>query len=142
MPFIHESSPHRTYISKMSAGKTLQPNTCGKDLSTAQIADNPLKYLLEFPKGLKIDKENVIEGSIGHTCVYFKRPIIDGNYYFKVRVLDLNGKESLKHRASVRVGLCETKHSLMASLGSFENSFAYHSQSGFLLENGSPVEKW
>ena len=90
---------------------------------------------LKFPKYILFSNSNIVNGSIGHGTLFFKKPIVEGFYYFEVKILSNSASNfPVKNPSSIRIGLCSSSHNLDIPLG-FDNSVCYSSSKGSVVYN-------
>lgn len=97
---------------------------------------HPLDKLLKRPSYILIGGFNRIYGTFGHATTYFKRPILEGNFYMQfIFREDKKLDTKTAYPPSVRLGLCEYKFNHSFPLG-FDESIAYKSIDGSIIYKG------
>ena len=98
-----------------------------------------LAKITSRPAYISIAESCKVVGNFGHGTAFFKRPLIEGDYYLELSIREDAKKEKKTiFPSAVRIGICPYTFDTSFPLG-FGDSIAYKSSDGSIIKNGERI---
>jgi Set1/Ash2 histone methyltransferase complex subunit ASH2 len=123
----------------MKKRKFSKPELTSQVIVEEPIPEKKVQFCqLKKAPNLKLSQDNMtVSGAKGHNSVIANYPMIEGTYYFEVKIEKANSPNLFTGvEPQIRIGVAAKEFDREISLGSDDNSYAYKSVDGYRIHKG------